>query len=76
MGFAIQIVPGKAEVRPSYLAYPGAADNAARDGLGAKTAIVIRGTRPNPLPGSRRVGGPLDWPVSDPPRGSGRDEER
>jgi hypothetical protein len=40
MGFVIQPGPGKAEVRPSYWTYPGAADNAARDRLGAKSAIA------------------------------------
>ncbi|GAA5138933.1 hypothetical protein [Pseudonocardia adelaidensis] len=46
MGIVIQIVPGKAEVRPSYWTYPGAADNAARDDLGAILAVGIHGTRP------------------------------
>jgi len=39
MGFVIQVVPGKAEVRPGTGVVPGLADNAARGRLGAKTAI-------------------------------------
>src|SRR5882757_2190329 len=39
MGFVIQIVSGKAEARAVVLDVPGRADNAARDDLGAKTAL-------------------------------------
>jgi hypothetical protein len=38
MGFVIQIVPGKAEPRPR-TGVLGCGDNAARDDLGAETAI-------------------------------------
>ena len=47
MGFVIQMAPGKAEAAlvPGVLELP---DNAAGGHLGAKTAAVIRGTRPEP----------------------------
>jgi hypothetical protein len=38
-GFVIEIVPGPAEARAVVLDVPGRADNAARDGLGAKTVV-------------------------------------
>ena len=38
-GFVIEIVPGQAEARAVVLDVPGRADNAARDGLGAKTVV-------------------------------------
>ncbi|WP_219416501.1 hypothetical protein [Pseudonocardia nigra] len=39
MGFVIQIVPGKAPPRAVVPGVPGRGGNAARDDLGAKTAI-------------------------------------
>ena len=49
MGFVIQMAPGKAEggSRTGVLESP---DNAAGGHLGAKTAAVIRGTRPGLTP--------------------------
>jgi hypothetical protein len=57
MGFGIQIVSGKAEARAVVPGVPGRADNAARDDLGPKTAIMIRQTRPSTdmLEGNRRL---------------------
>jgi hypothetical protein len=46
MGFVIQTAPGKAEARAVVLGIPGRADNAARGGLGANTAVKIRETWP------------------------------
>ena len=40
MGFVIQAVVRQGGGRPSYRAYSGRADNAARGRLGAKIAIV------------------------------------
>ncbi len=43
---------------PSYLVVPGRADNAARDDLGPKTAIMIRQTRPKPVQPTSGTAGP------------------